>query len=104
MPAYLETARQTVALTGWNWGGGIFFNYAIAAAWLADVLWWWLAPTNFDQRPPWLTALWHGFLFFMVFNGTIVFGHGPVRILGAAICITFAIAWWCRQVRLRLKT
>jgi len=35
--AYRETARQTAALTGWDWGGGIFINYLFGLAWLTDV-------------------------------------------------------------------
>lgn len=88
--AYRETERQTAALTGWHWGGGIYFNYLFAAAWLGDVLWWWLAPHSFDRRPMWFSATWHGFFFFMVFNGTIVFGHGPVRVLGVLISLILA--------------
>lgn len=91
--AYRETARQTAALTGWQWGGGIYFNDAFAAAWLADVLWWWRAPVSFDRRPRWLTTTWHVFFFFMFFNGSIVFGHGPVRVLGIAICFSLAACW-----------
>jgi hypothetical protein len=101
--AYRETARQTAALAGWNWGGGIYFNYAFAAAWLGDVLWWWFAPQSFAQRPAWITATWQGFFFFMFFNGAIVFGHGPVRILGILICIVLAVLWW-RHRRERVGT
>lgn len=92
--AYRETARQTAALTGWRWGGGIYFNYVFAAAWLADVLWWWLAPESFDHRPAWLNTAWHAFFFFMFFNGAIVFGHGPARALGVAICFVLVVYWW----------
>ena len=92
--AYSETARQTAELTGLRWGGGLFLNYVFAAAWLADVLWWWLAPASFARRSPRLTAAWQGFFFFMVFNGTIVFGNGPVRWLGMAICAGLAVLWW----------
>jgi hypothetical protein len=102
--AYRETARQTAELTGWRWGGGIYFNYVVAAGWTADVLWWWLAPGSFNRRPLWLTGLWQGFLFFMVFNGTIVFGHGPVRVLGALICLALAFLLWRRQKIAKLKT
>jgi hypothetical protein len=35
-----------------------------------------------------------GFFFFMVFNGTIVFGKGPVRWLGAVVCAGLALLWW----------
>ena len=96
--AYRETARQTGELTGWPWGGGLYFNYLFAVAWLADVLWWWLAPASFARRSPRLNALWHGFFFFMVFNGAIVFGHGPVRWLGVFVCGSLAGLWW-RQRR-----
>ena len=92
--AYRETARQTAELTGLHWGGGLFLNYIFALAWIADTMWWWLAPANFARRPPWLTAAWQGFLFFMVFNGTVVFGNGPVRWFGAAICAGLATLWW----------
>lgn len=95
--AYRETERQTAALTGWHWGGGIYFNYLFATVWLSDVLWWWLAPHSFDRRPMWLSATWHGFFFFMVFNGTIVFGHGPVRVLGVLICLILATLWMRRR-------
>jgi hypothetical protein len=96
--AYRETARQTSQMTGWQWGGGIYFNYAFAAAWLADVLWRWLASRSFAQRPSWLNAIWHGFFFFMVFNGTIVFGHGPLRLLGLVICLTLATLWLRQRI------
>lgn len=91
--AYRETARQTAEMTGLHWGGGLFLNYFFALAWLADVLWWWLAPASFARRSPRLTAVWHGFFFFMVFNGTVVFGKGPVRWFGAVICAILAALW-----------
>jgi len=95
--AYHETALQTAALTGWHWGGGLYFNYVFSVAWPADVLWWWLGPASFDRRSRCLNALWHGFFFFMVFNGAIVFGHGPVRWLGVFLCGSLAILWWWRN-------
>ncbi|HEV3005325.1 MAG TPA: hypothetical protein VGX78_12740, partial [Pirellulales bacterium] len=39
--AYRHTAEQTAALTGWNWGGGIYFNYLFTVVWLADAIAWW---------------------------------------------------------------
>ena len=92
--AYAETARQTGEMTGVRWGGGLFLNYLFAAAWLADVLWWWLASKSFARRPRWVGRLWHGFFFFMVFNGTVVFGAGPVRWFGAVLCAILAVLWW----------
>jgi len=98
--AYRDTARQTAELTGMNWGGGLYFNYVFAAAWLADAAWWWTAPASFWQRPRSITAMWHGFALFMIINGTIVFGHGPVRVLGILICATLAaVGWWSRRTQ-----
>ncbi len=54
----------------------------------------WVGPLSFARRPSWLTGLWHGFFFFMVFNGAIVFGHGPVRVLGIVICLVLTALWW----------
>src|SRR6185295_17486741 len=31
--AYDDTARQTAAVTGWNWGGGLYINYLFAMVW-----------------------------------------------------------------------
>jgi hypothetical protein len=92
--AYRETARQTGEMTGFRWGGGLFVNYLFTVAWLADVLWWWLAPGSFACRPRWITRIWHGFLFFMVFNGAVIFGSGPVRWFGALICSILGALWW----------
>lgn len=95
--AYRETALRTSELTGLSWGGGIYLNYVFALAWLADVAWWWLASESFARRSPKLTAIWQGFMFFMVFNGTVVFGPGPVRWLGVLICGSLTTLWWHRR-------
>ena len=42
-----ETARQTAALTGLSWSGGLFVNYAFLAVWAADAGWWWAAPASY---------------------------------------------------------
>jgi hypothetical protein len=92
--AYRDTARRTVELTGLDWGGGIFLNYVLAVAWVADVLYWWLAPGKHEQRSSHLTGIWQGFVFFMIFNGAVVFGTGPVRWLGLLICGGLVVLWW----------
>ena len=92
--AYSETARLTLAFTGMNWGGGLYFNYLFAALWLADVLWWWFAPGSFSRRPHLLTVLWDGFFFFMVLNAAVIFVSGPKRWLGVFLCTALALLWW----------
>jgi hypothetical protein len=92
--AYRDTARQTAEMTGIDWGGGIYLNYLLAAAWLADVVYWWTAPKRHLQRSRRLTAVWHGFVFFMIFNGAVVFGTGPVRWFGILISAGLFVLWW----------
>lgn len=99
--AYLETAERTAKLTGWHSGAGIYLNYLFAAIWAADTLWQWLAPRGFERRPPWIDGALHGYFLFMIFNGTIVFGHGFARWLGLAIFAGLAALWirrWARSI------
>ena len=95
--AYEATAMQTHETVGLRWGGGIYFNYIFGLLWLGDVGWWWLAPASHRQRPPWVNALWCGFFLFMVINGAIVFGRGPVRWLGILICLVLLGAFLRRR-------
>ena len=92
--AYSDTARQTAAVFGINWGGGLFINYAVASLWLADVTWWWFAGVNSYRRRPWLlTLLWHSFLIFIIFNATVVFKDGPTRWIGLLLCLILCLSW-----------
>lgn len=92
--AYRHTAEQTAAVTGWNWGGGIYFNYVFTAVWALDAAGWWRRGDR--AMPGWLEAATQGFLWFMVFNATVVFGHGAIRWFGLAGC-GLLIALWLRR-------
>lgn len=92
--AYADTARQTAEVFGINWGGGLYVNYAVAILWIADVTWWWLAGLGSYRGRPWLlTLIWHSFLIFIIFNATVVFGHGVVRWIGLPICLILCMSW-----------
>jgi hypothetical protein len=92
--AYLDTARQTDAVVGLNWGGGLFINYAFLILWIVDLGWWWLRGLNSYRTRPWgILAAWHGFLIFILFNATVVFKDGAVRWAGLVICLTLLVAW-----------
>jgi hypothetical protein len=92
--AYSETARQTAAVYRLNWGGGLFINYAVAALWTSDVVWWWFAGVSAYRRRSWLlTMLWHGFLIFIFFNATVVFKDGLTRWIGLLLCLTVSLSW-----------
>jgi hypothetical protein len=91
--AYRETARQTAEVTGLKWGGGLYFNYALMALWLADVAWWWRGLEAYRRRPMVVTVIWQGFLLFMIFNATVVFGVGALRIVGLILCVGICLFW-----------
>ena len=93
--AYVETARQTDEVVGFNWGGGLFINYAVMTLWVADVAWWWLGGLGSYRRRPWpLVAAWHGFLIFIIFNATVVFKDGLTRWAGLIVCLGLCLAGW----------
>lgn len=71
----------------------MFFNYAFLVVWLADCVWWWLRPSSYEARPMWVGRSIHGFLFFMFFNGAIVFADGWMRLLGIIAVGAVSIAW-----------
>jgi hypothetical protein len=99
--AYAMTARQTAEVVGLAWGGGLYANYAFALLWGADVGWWWLRPTSYQNRSRLLEGAVQGFLAFIAFNATVVFGAGLIRWLGLAACLclaaVFSAAYFRRQ-------
>jgi len=92
--ALSETARQTAALTGLDWGGGLYVNYLFLAVWTADACWWWLDPATFDRRPRPLDRAVRAYFLFMFVNGTVVFAKGPIRALGTAAALAVLAAWY----------
>lgn len=91
--AVAETARQTEAKFGMNWGGGVWSNYAMILLWIVDAVCSWVAPTVHDRSRTWRRSVQRSFLF-MWFNGAVVFPTGPVRGSGAIACAVVIAAWW----------
>ncbi|MCG3159649.1 MAG: hypothetical protein JMDDDDMK_00663 [Acidobacteria bacterium] len=91
--AYRETARQTAEVTGMNWGGGLFINYALIVGWIADAVWWRRGLDAYRNRPRWLASAWQGFLIFIIFNATVVFKTGPLRWIGLGLCLWLVFLW-----------
>ncbi len=58
-----------------------------------DVLWWWGDPDSYGRRPGLLTAIWHAFLIFIIFNATVVFKTGLLRWLGVGLCLAVGLVW-----------
>lgn len=96
--AVRQTAAQTAAVTGLDWGGGVFVNYAFLALWAADVAWLWTSPASYLRRTAVMNALASAFFLFVIFNGAVVFAAGPARVVGMAATATVVWAWWRRRV------
>lgn len=98
-----RTADETAAVTGWRWGGGIYFNYLFTALWISDSLLpaaVRLLPLSAARR---LSLATQAFLWFMVFNATVVFGHGAVRWFGLVGCGGLLLVAGQRFARRRRK-
>jgi hypothetical protein len=93
LAATTQTARDTARVTGIDWGGGIWFNYALLGLWTADVLLWWIAPARHRRRSRTLETAWQSFVAFMAFNATVVFEEGPIRWVGCLVTVGLSIAW-----------
>jgi hypothetical protein len=89
--AYLATERQA------GWGGGLYFNYFFTALWVADAAWWWRGLAEYRERRPWIPAAVHGFMGFMFFNATVVFGSGFVRWFGVGATVLLGLLWVNRR-------
>lgn len=93
-----DTRLQTVQRTGMNFGGGIYFNYLLGLMWLTDCAGWPVRGSHLHElHPRWRIAL-HAFFLFMIFNATVMFGHGWARPAGAVLC-TLALS--CLILRAR---
>jgi hypothetical protein len=86
--AYEHTAEQTAALLGpvARIGAGLYLNYLFLLFWVGDATAWWVGGLkSYDRRRAWIVALIYGFMAFMAFNATVVFGKGAgIRLSGAA--------------------
>ena len=80
--ALAATVKQTAERTRTESGVGIYLNYAFTLVWLAECVWWQLAKRSHEERPAWLGGIIHGFMAFMWFNATVVFGALLSQALG----------------------
>ena len=92
--AYENTARQTEAVFGLDWGGGLYVNYAFSALWVSEVAWWWLAPDSYLERRRWIPVTVRSVFLVMIANGAVVFVDGPMRWVGLGIVAALAATWW----------
>ncbi len=91
--ALAHTARQTAALTGLHWGGGLYVNYAFISLWAGDAALWWRDRASYEGRSAVSRDILLAIFVFMFVNGGIVFAHGPARAIGL---ISVGIVIWAR--------
>jgi hypothetical protein len=91
--AVRETARQTAAIYGLDWGGGVYVNYVFVAAWLIEACWWRFNPASYRRRPWILTWGLRTFYFVIIVNAAIVFARPPFRPFGLLLSVLLMWAW-----------
>ncbi len=108
--AYDHTAQQTAEITGFAWGGGLYLNYLFVFVWGVDVLWWWRDTSGYLLRSRWPESAIQGFLAFIAFNATVVFGTGVIRWYGLMVsallgmCLAYAYLQMKRRGRRQRDT
>lgn len=96
--SHADAVRRTQEMTGF--GEGVYVSDLFALAWTADVAAWWLRPTWYARRSPWVGRVLHGFMLFIVFNATIVYETGLIRWGGVALFAWLALVWTLSRLRL----
>ena len=91
------TTQQTAALTGIDFGSGVYINYLFLVVWLADAFWWWGSPRSYLARPRLVSGLIRGFIFFIIFNGAVIFADGWARIVGIASTSLVLATWLLKR-------
>jgi hypothetical protein len=91
--AVAGTARQTAAVTGIAWGGGLFANYLFLTLWLADAAWWWAAPAAYLRRPMALERGRLALFLFMFLNGAVIFASPAARMVGVPAVAAVGVTW-----------
>lgn len=94
--AYAHTAARTAAVTGLNWGGGIWFNYAFALFWTADVVRCWRKPAD-SPEPGTRFYTVHAVFALMMLNATAVFGPWWWKWAAAIAMIVLGALWSLRR-------
>jgi hypothetical protein len=83
--AVAATARQTAAVYGLDWGGGLYVNYVFAGVWLAEAVWRLVSPRAWSARPrivSWTLGLFYAVI---LINAAFVFASPAGRLAGVAL-------------------
>lgn len=90
--AWRHTAQRTAAVTGLEWGGGLWLNLLFTLLWPLDVVR--LRREQAEGRTsihPRLDRAWHAFSLFMMVNATVVFGPPAWRWVGGIALLAWLV-------------
>ncbi len=96
--AVLETARQTAAVYGLAWGGGVYVNYLFVGVWLAELVWWRIDPRRYLGQPTWSVWAVRAFYLVIVVNAAVIF-VAPARRAAGAVVVAALVLAWLQEVR-----
>jgi len=91
--ALRETARQTSAVYAFDWGGGLYVNYAFLGVWALDLWTWRLSgrrPRHGVGAGIWIAR---AFYLVVILNAAVIFAGGMRRALGVLLVTWLVLAW-----------
>jgi hypothetical protein len=71
--------RHIESQSGPGTGWGLFVSLAFALLWLVDAILFAVRPVRYAHRTLWLSLVIYGFMAFVVFNATVIYGREPMR-------------------------
>jgi hypothetical protein len=93
--SHREAFNHVEAISGY--GEGIFVSYFFTLLWMVDVIWWWGWRERYENRPKWISYFIHGFMVFVIFNGTVIFESGFIRWSGMIAFGGLVLLWFTRS-------
>jgi hypothetical protein len=95
--SHADAMRHVEEIGGFGWG--IYLSYLFTLLWTGDVTFWWMQPARYAGRARWIDLALHAFMFFIIFNGAVVFAEGPIRWAGLLITAELAALLALRSIR-----
>jgi hypothetical protein len=95
--SHAHAVAHTRQVSGVGWG--LYVSHLFGLLWTLDVAGWWLSPEGHATRPAWVGRALHGFMAFVVFNGTVVYEAGPIRWIGLLVFAALGALWLRRVTR-----
>ena len=77
---HADAVRHVEEVSGF--GPGIYFSHLFSILWTVDGAWWWLDRGSYACRSAWIGRTLHGYMAFIIFNGTVVYETGFIRWAG----------------------